>query len=348
MDAAIHQVVVDGDFILGKAVGRFEADFAHYLGVRHALGCASGTDALHLAFRALGVGPGDEVIMPAMTFVATALGISLAGATPVLADVDPTTGLMDPEQTERAVTGRTRALCPVHLYGQMTPMEPWLALARRHGLFIVEDAAQAHGATDALGRHAGSVGDIGAFSFYPGKNLGAYGDGGCVTTNDPGLADKIRLLRNWGSIKKYHHEEMGLNSRLDTIQAAVLGVKLPFLDSWNQSRRLHAWKYDQALAAIPGIRPLTTIHGSVHHLYVVRSQKREEHCRRLNTAGIGAGIHYPFAIHELAAYRHLAPPGAFPHAENLARQCLSLPIYAELPEEVFDRCRQALAASSAG
>lgn len=343
MEAAIHQVLHDCDFVLGAAVSRFETAFANYIGVNHAIGCASGTDALHLAFRALEIGPGDEVIMPAMTFVATALGISLAGATPVLVDVDQHTGLMDPDRVEKALTPRTKALCPVHLYGQMAPMDPLLSIAEKHGLRIVEDAAQAHGATDSSGRRAGSIGDVGAFSFYPGKNLGAYGDGGCVTTQDPALAEKFRLLRNWGSIKKYHHEQLGLNSRLDTIQAAVLAVKLPLLDQWNQSRRQFAARYDQAFSDLPNIQPIPHTQGSVYHLYVVRTANRDHDLQNLNASGIGAGIHYPFAIHELQAYKHLAQGGPFHHAETLARQCLSLPLYAELPTEAIDRCRKILA-----
>ena len=340
---AIGRVLERGDFILGEDLRRFEEEFATYCGVPRVLGVASGTDALHLACRALGIGPGDEVIVPAFTFVATALGVSLAGAKPVLADVDPESGLLDPEQVARAITPRTKAILPVHLYGQCADMGALLELARAHGLHVVEDAAQAHGACFE-GRRAGSMGVIGCFSFYPGKNLGAYGDGGALSINDESLVERLDLLRNWGARKKYHHDEPGLNSRLDTLQAAVLRVKLPRLDGWNAARRVLAAAYDRRLATVPGVTTTRTRPESIHHLYVVRVARRDEALRALQAAGIGAGMHYPFAVHELKAYAWLGyGPGTFPVAEDWARRCLTLPIYAEMPPEAVERAADVLA-----
>lgn len=340
---ALQAVLERCDFVLGEAVGRFEREFATYCEARHAIGCANGTDALQLACRALEIGPGDEVILPAFTFVASALGVTLAGARPVLVDVDPHTALIDPRRVREAITPRTRAILPVHLYGQCADMTALTAIAREHGLKLIEDAAQAHGARHAEKR-AGTIGDVGCFSFYPGKNLGAYGDGGALTCNDPELAERLLLWRNWGSRKKYHHEEMGLNSRLDTLQAAILAVKLPHLERWNQRRRELAARYDAALRDCPGVELTRTAPGSVHHLYVIRMQERDEALAALNAAGIGAALHYPFAVHQLGAYRWLGyPAGAFPVAEDWARRCLSLPIYAELPEEAVARSRDVLA-----
>jgi len=344
VDAAVARVLERGDFILGEDVREFEREFATWCGAPRALGCASGTDALHLACRALGIGPGDEVILPAFTFVATALGVTQAGATPVLVDVDPRTALMDPERAARAIGPKTKALLPVHLYGQCADMDPILALAAERGLAVIEDAAQAHGA-EYKGRRAGTMGAAGCFSFYPGKNLGAYGDGGAVVTGDEALADALELLRNWGSRKKYHHESMGLNSRLDTLQAAVLRVKLRRLDAWNEARRAIARRYDEALRDVPGIELTQTSERSVHHLYVVRTAERDGALEALHSAGIFAGLHYPFAVHELGAYRWLGyEPGSFPVSEDWARRCLSLPIYAELPVDAVDRAVSVLRA----
>ena len=346
--AAMTAAVERCDYILGEDVTAFEREFADYCGTRFSLGCASGTDAIHIALRALGIGPGDEVIVPAMTFIATALGVSLTGARPVLVDVDPETALIDPKKIEAAIGPRTKAILPVHLYGQCADMEAISAIARRRDLIVVEDAAQAHGATQGKKR-AGAMGRAGCFSFYPGKNLGAYGDGGMVTTDDEALNDRLRFLRNWGSKKKYHHEEIGLNSRLDTVQAAVLRVKLGHLDAWNAARRAHAARYDAALAGIPGVARTRTDSGAVYHLYVVRVDRRDDALAALNAAGIGAGIHYPFAVHELNAYKDMGHgPGAFPAAEDWARRCLSLPIYAELPDDAPARARAVLAAHAGG
>ena len=343
--AAINNVLQRGDFILGKDLELFEQEFASFCGVGSVVGCASGTDALNLAVHALGIGAGDEVIVPAMTFIATALGVSQAGARPVFVDVEPETALLDPAKIEAAITPRTKAILPVHLYGQCADMGPILEIARKHGLKVIEDAAQAHGATYG-DRKAGAIADVSCFSFYPGKNLGAYGDGGAVATNDPALAERLRLLRNWGSRRKYYHEEIGLNSRLDTMQAAILRVKLRRLAEWNAARRRHAAAYDAALAGIPGITFTRTSPGSVHHLYVIRHDRRDEMLEKLQAAGIGAGIHYPFAVHELTAYRSLGwESGVFPVAEDWARRCLSLPIYAELPEDTPARAAAVLASA---
>ncbi len=344
VSVAINRVLSRGDFILGEDLALFEKEFAHYCGTEHTIGCGSGTDALHLACRALGLGPGDEVILPAFTFVATALGVTLAGATPVLVDVDPMNALMDLNKVAAAITPKTRAIMPVHLYGQCYDMPALLALAKEHGLYVIEDAAQAHGA-ECEGKRAGSFGDAGCFSFYPGKNLGAYGDGGAITVNNQELADKLRLLGNWGSRKKYHHEEPGLNSRLDTVQAAILRVKLHRLDGWNQKRRQLASAYSELLSGIENIQLTRHDGDSVYHLYVIRLQNRDNVLRQLHEAGIQAGIHYPFAVHELKAYEWLGyTAGTFPVAEDWARRCLSLPIYAEMPEEAVSRAAEILKA----
>jgi dTDP-4-amino-4,6-dideoxygalactose transaminase len=331
---AMRQVLEQTCFILGPPLAVFEKAFAEFCGAKHCIGVASGTDAIHLMLRASGIGPGDEVIVPAMTFVATALGVTQAGATPVLVDVKAGDALLDSEQIERALTPRTRAVLPVHLYGRCADMAAIRAVAARHGLVVFEDAAQAHGAS-CQGKPAGSLAHAAAFSFYPGKNLGAYGDGGAITTDDDPLADRLRLLRNWGSKRKYHHEEFGLNSRLDTLQAAVLNVKLKHLPRWNELRRRHADQYDRLLADRPGyFRPVETPGNiGVFHLYVVRCRERDANLARLAAAGVQAGIHYPFPLHHLTVYRHLAADGRrFPEAEAWAAECLSLPLYPELTE----------------
>ena len=347
LKAAIAKVVDRCDFILGEEVDLFERDFAEYCRVPHAVGVANGTDALHLACRALDIGPGDEVVVPAMTFASTAFGVSLAGARPVLVDVRAEDALIDPEKIEAAITPRTRAIIPVHLYGQCADMDTVCAIAARYSLAVIEDAAQAHGAVHN-GKRAGSLGDIGCFSFYPGKNLGAYGDGGLVTTTRRDLAERLEVLRNCGSRLKYHHEEIGLNSRLDTLQAAILRVKLEHLDTWNEARRQIARHYDAALTRVPEIEITHHKTGSVYHLYVVRLGERDTVLRALNAQGIGAGIHYPFALHELKAYSFLGhSKGEFPVAEDWARRCLSLPIYPELGRNGADRCVDALGSAIA-
>jgi dTDP-4-amino-4,6-dideoxygalactose transaminase len=348
IEAAIARVVERCDFILGEEVSRFESEFAEYCGVPYAIGVASGTDALHLACRALDIGAGDEVIVPAMTFASTAFAVSLTGARPVIVDVREDDALIDPEQIGSAITSRTKAIVPVHLYGQCADMAAVCSIAREHSLAVIEDAAQAHGAVDA-GKRAGSLGDIGCFSFYPGKNLGAYGDGGLVTTARRDIAERIRLLRNCGSRVKYHHERVGLNSRLDTLQAAILRAKLRHLEEWNAVRRRIADHYDEALRGISEVHRTPHAPGSVHHLYVVRLAGRENVLQALNDRGIGAGIHYPFALHELEAYASLGyRAGAFPIAENWARQCLSLPIYPEITAAQVDFCIAAFEAALHG
>jgi dTDP-4-amino-4,6-dideoxygalactose transaminase len=347
IDAAIARVLERCDFILGEELRLFEEEFAEYCGVPHAIGVATGTDALHLACRALNLGEGDEVIIPAMTFASTAFAVSLTGARPVLVDVRSEDALIDPSKIETAVTPRTKAIIPVHLYGNCADMAAVGAIAAKHSLTVIEDAAQAHGALYA-GRRAGSLGDVGCFSFYPGKNLGAYGDGGLVTTARADIAERIRVLRNCGSAVKYHHEEIGLNSRLDTLQAAILRVKLKRLDEWNATRRRLAAHYDTALNGIFGIDRTHHAEGSVHHLYVVRLPRRDAVLKALNAQGIGAAIHYPFAVHELTAYASLGyRPGAFPVAEDWARRCLSLPLYPELTLTDADFCIAAFKAAIA-
>ncbi len=332
IDAALQEVLDDACYVLGPAVQRFEENFARYCQAKHCIGVASGTDALHLVFRGLGIGAGDEVIVPAFTFVATALGVSLAGATPVLVDVNHGDALINPDMIEAAITPRTKAILPVHLYGRCADMDRINSIARAHDLLVIEDACQAHGAV-YKGRTAGSLGTVAAFSFYPGKNLGAYGDGGAITTSDTALAERLQLIRNWGSVRKYYHEEIGLNSRLDTIQAAVLDVKLKHLSAWNKQRRAHAAHYDDLLAG-DGIVPVfdsTSGSQSAHHLYVVRVADRDAQLAWLNSKGVGAGIHYPFPIHRLRAYESIAVPrGSLAESEAWAAECLSLPIYPEL------------------
>jgi dTDP-4-amino-4,6-dideoxygalactose transaminase len=329
---ALQEVLDETCFILGPPVTRFEENFAKYCAAKECIGVASGTDALHLIFRALGIGPGDEVIVPAFTFVATALGVSLAGATPVLVDVRKADALIDPDRIEGAITSRTKAIVAVHLYGRCADIGAWRDIADRRGIHVIEDACQAHGAT-LDGRRAGSLGTAAAFSFYPGKNLGAYGDGGAITTNDAALADRLRLVRNWGSVRKYHHEEVGLNSRLDSMQAAVLDIKLKHLDAWNKRRVAHAAHYDQLLAAAGIVTPFPATPGSepIYHTYVIRVPNRDARVEWLNSQGVGVGIHYPFPIHRLKAYRSIARTGgSLAESDAWAAECLSLPIYPEL------------------
>jgi dTDP-4-amino-4,6-dideoxygalactose transaminase len=335
-----------GDYILGRDVELFEREWAAWTGARHAVGVDSGTSALELTLRAHGIGPGDEVITVANTFVATAFAISHAGALPVLVDADPRTYLMDPSGIEAAITPRTAAIMPVHLYGQPADMDAICAIARSHGLLVIEDACQAHGARDR-GRPAGTLGDAAAFSFYPGKNLGAQGDGGMLVTDDDEVAERARLLRNYGQRVKYTSQIVGYNRRLDTLQAAMLRVKLPHLDDWNDRRRTHALRYDEALAELPLVRPATR-DGVEHvwHLYVVRVPSRELIRDRLAREGIQTGIHYPVPVHLQPAYGALGHSrGSFPVTEAAADEILSLPMYPELPEHAPRRVAEALAAA---
>jgi dTDP-4-amino-4,6-dideoxygalactose transaminase len=324
--------VLDGmELVLGPNVRAFEAEFAAYCHARHAIGLASGTDALVLALRACGVGPCDEVITASNSFIATAEAIVLVGAVPVFVDVDPTTYTLDPSRLEAAIGPRTRAIVPVHLYGQMADMDAILPIARRHGLPVVEDACQAHGAEDR-GRRAGSVGDVAAFSFYASKNLGAYGDAGAVTTNSTAIADKIRMLRDHGSTRKYEHQEMGINSRLDELQAAVLRVKLRYLDAWNDRRAANALAYDELLAGVDVVRPVVRVDARhVFHLYVIQTDDRDRVRAALAERGIATGVHYPIPIHQQAACQGVGRVvGDLRVTERQASRLLSLPMYAEL------------------
>ena len=333
-DAAVLAVMKRGDFILGGAVAEFEQVFADYCGAKYAVGVDSGYAALELIVRAYGIGPGDEVITAANTFIATTLAISNAGATPVLVDIDPETYNIDPAKIEAAITPRTRAIMPVHLYGQPVDMDPILAIARKRGLRVFEDAAQAAGAR-YKGRRIGCLGDAAGFSFYPGKNLGAYGDGGAVVTNDAEIAEKIKLMRNVGQRVKYYHEVKGFNHRLDTIQAAVLKVKLPHLDGWNAERRRAAATYAELLAGLPMITPPTAGYAEhIFHLYVVRVRNREALMEHLKQQGIATGLHYPIPIHLQPAYSELGyKAGDFPITEAYAETILSLPIFPELDDD---------------
>jgi dTDP-4-amino-4,6-dideoxygalactose transaminase len=348
VQAGFARVLESTSFILGKDVAEFEGAFARFSEAAHCVGVANGTDALELMLRATSVGNGDEVLVPANTFIATALAVARAGATPVLVDSDPAFHLMDTAQAERRLTKKTRALLPVHLFGQMAPMEELAALAKAKGLLLFEDAAQAQGAR-RNGKPAGHWGLAAGTSFYPGKNLGAFGDAGAVLTNSEALAAKVRALRNYGSEVKYHHPETGFNSRLDSLQAVVLSVKLPHLARWNAQRREAAARYDTLLAGKADVGLPATMPGNEHiwHLYTVRVPRRDEVVKRLNAAGIGAAIHYPVPIHLQGAFRHLGhKAGEFPVAEKAATELLSLPMYAELTaaqqERVADELLKAL------
>ena len=338
VDAAIGRVVSNADFILGSEVEAFESDYARYCEAGHAVGLDSGLSALELGMRALGIGPGDEVITPAHSFIASSSAISFTGATPIWVDMDPKTYNIDPRQIESAITERTKAIMPVHLYGQAADLDPILEIARRHRLLVIEDACQAHGAR-YKGRRVGSFGDFGAFSFYPGKNLGAYGDAGTLVTNDADLAAKVRMMRNYGQRKKYDHVYLAWNRRLDTLQAAVLRAKLPHLDAWNAARRRHASIYDELLTDASVQLP-TVMDGNEHiyHLYVMQSERRDELMRHLESQGIHTGIHYPIPIHLQEAYRDRGVGrGRFPESEAAAPRLLSLPMYPELTEHHLSR-----------
>ena len=327
IDAAVARSMASGYYIGGPEVESFEEAFASYCGVAHAIGVANGLDALHLALRAMDVGPGDEVIVPSNTYIATWLAVSQCGATPVPVEPDARTYNIDPTLIEAAITPRTKVILPVHLYGQPADMDPILAIARKHGLRVLEDGAQAHGAR-YKGQRLGSHGDAVAWSFYPGKNLGAMGDGGAVTTNDAQLADRIRVLRNYGSRVKYVNEVQGYNSRLDPLQAAILRVKLAYLDEWNARRSAIAARYQLGLTecglTLPHVPDWSE---PVWHLYVVQHPQRDVLMERMGTAGIGTLIHYPIPPHLQHAYDSAGyRAGQFPIAEKIANHCLSMPI----------------------
>jgi dTDP-4-amino-4,6-dideoxygalactose transaminase len=328
---AISKVIQEADFILGHEVQLFEEEFASFCDARYAVGVDSGTSALELALRAFDIGPGDEVITAANSFIASALGISHAGAKPVFADVDPYTYTLDVAAVERAITRRTKAILPVHLYGHPAHMDPIRQLADKHGLVVIEDACQAHGAR-YKGRRVGSLGHAAAFSFYPGKNLGAYGDGGMVVTNDREVANRLEMLRNYGQKEKYRHLFRGYNRRLDTLQAAILRVKLKYLEKWNAARRWNAKLYQKHLegseVVVPGEAGGAE---AVWHLYVIRTEQRDPLKEHLISKGINASIHYPVPIHLQPAYQDLGHKrGDFPVTEAYADRILSLPMYAEL------------------
>ncbi len=361
LDAAVQRVLDTSFFVLGQELTAFEAAWADYLGVARAIGVGSGTEAIHLALRALNIGPGDEVLTVAHTAVATTVAISSTGATPVFVDIDPHTYTMDPTDLARRIGPRSKAIVPVHLYGHPADMDRILPLARRHGLVVVEDAAQAHGAA-YRGRRCGTLGAAGAFSFYPTKNLGAYGDGGAVVTNDVALAERLVLLRNYGWSERYYSAIKGYNSRLDELQAAVLGAKLPYLDAWNARRRRLAALYTSALASetldaagASTIQVPTAAAWAAHtyHLYVVRVPERDRVQDTMHERGIATQVHYPVPVHLQEAYRDLGyTPGSLPHTEQAAAEILSLPLYPELPDDdvryVAAALREAVAGHSCG
>lgn len=343
VDAAIARVVESASFVLGREVEAFEAAFAAYTGARFCVGVSNGTAAIQLALMACGVGPGSEVIVPANTFFATAEAVSTAGATPVFVDADPTSYTIDTEKIERAITERTRAIIPVHLYGQAADLDRISEVAARYNLVVIEDAAQAHGSL-YRGQRVGALCRAGCFSFYPGKNLGAYGEGGAVTTNDPEVARRVSMLRDHGSERKYHHQMIGYNFRMEAIQGAVLNVKLKHLDRWNELRRAHAARYHELLGDSSLILPREMEYARhVYHLYVVQTEEREALRQSLTEADIQTGIHYPVPVHLQPAYASLQyKAGDFPEAERQARRVLSLPMYPELTDGQLTRVAEAV------
>ena len=343
-----EELLTSAGFIGGEQVDGFEREYAEYIGVRFCIGVGNGTDAIELALRATGIGPGDEVIIPVNTFIATAEAVSRIGAVPVFVDVDAEYLLIDPHAVERAITPRTRAIVPVHLYGQTAPMDALRPIAERHGLVLLEDAAQSQGASSTAGR-AGALGRVAATSFYPGKNLGAAGDAGAVLTDDASVAEFVRNLGAHGSSVKYVHDRVGMNSRLDAVQAAVLRAKLRRLDAWNAARRAAADRYTELLADLPGVRVPVARPGNtdVWHLYVVQVDDRDRVHRELGEAGIGAAIHYPTPVHLTGAYADLGyRAGQFPVAERAAGRILSLPMFPHLTDDHQRAVAAALAAAT--
>ena len=351
LDAAVLEVVRSQRFILGPVVEAFERQAAEYLGARHAIGCASGTDALLLPLKALRLEPGDEVIVPAFTFFATAGAVWNAGLRPVFADIAPDTFNMGVREIEPALTSRTRAIIVVHLFGQCAEMEPIMALAQRHGLAVIEDAAQAFGARTQIAgqwRRAGTLGDVGSFSFFPSKNLGGFGDGGLMTTDDDELAERLRKLRVHGGRQMYHHEMVGTNSRLDALQAAVLSAKLPHLDGWAAARRRNAAWYDERLAGVPRLRTPGALPANEHvyHQYTVRAERRDVVKQTLDARGIGNAIYYPLALHFQECFRSLGyEAGDFPESERATAEVLSIPVYPELSEAQKEEVAEAIASA---
>ncbi|HSB10861.1 MAG TPA: DegT/DnrJ/EryC1/StrS family aminotransferase [Blastocatellia bacterium] len=338
IDAAIARVVADADFVFGKDVELFEREFADFCGAEYAIGLDSGTSALELALRAHGIGEGDEVITVSHTFIATVAAISYTGATPVLVDVHPETYNIDTKQIRSAVTARTKAIVPVHLYGHAADLDPIVEIGNELGLAVIEDGCQAHGAR-YQGKRVGALGDAGCFSFYPGKNLGAYGDAGMVVTNKPEIAERVRLLRNYGQIQKYRHEILGYNRRLDSLQAAVLRVKLNHLTDWNAARQRAAASYTELLSKVDGIKtPFVSEESShVFHLYVVQHDRRDDLLAYLRDQGVYAGLHYPTPVHLQPCYEHLGlTSGALPVTELIASRVISLPIYPEITTDQIE------------
>jgi dTDP-4-amino-4,6-dideoxygalactose transaminase len=343
VDAAVMSVLESCQFALGEQVAAFEREFAAYVGAAEAVGVNSGTSALHLALLAAGVGPGDEVITVPNTFVATVAAVYYTGARAVLVDIDPRSFTIDVNRIEQAITPRTKVILPVHLYGQAADMDPILEIARRRHLTVIEDAAQAHGA-EYKGRRAGSIGDLGCFSFYPGKNLGAYGEGGLVTTSNPDHARTIRMLRDWGQDRRYHHVMKGFNYRLEGIQGAILRVKLRHLEEWTEARRAHARRYAELLAG-SGVRTPEEMPYArhVYHIYAVRTEVRDALQKSLQAAGVQSGLHYPIPVHLQPAYADLGyKAGDFPHAELSAAEELSLPMFAELTDSQLQEVAHAV------
>jgi dTDP-4-amino-4,6-dideoxygalactose transaminase len=342
VNAAIQGILDSCQFTLGSEVAAFEQEFADYSQAKHGIGVNTGTSALHMALLAAGVGRGDEVITVPFTFVATVSAIDYTGATPVFVDIDPQTFTMDVKQLEAAITPKTKAIIPVHLYGQCADMDPILEIAKRHGLIVIEDAAQAHGA-EYKGRRAGSMGDMGCFSFYPGKNLGAYGEAGMVTTDNPEFARTIRMLRDWGAEKKYHHVLKGYNFRMEGIQGAVLRVKLRYLEGWTEGRRAAATHYDRLLAGSGIPTPKAMAHNRhVYHIYAIRTAHRQAWQDALLAQGVQSGIHYPTPVHLLPAFADLGHrAGQFPQSEQAANEVLSLPMFPELTQVQCEEVVQA-------
>ena len=347
IDTAVFQVLQSTQFILGNEVAALEEEFASYCSADYGIAVNTGTSALHLALLAAGIGAGDEVITVPFTFVATVAAIGYTGATPVFVDVDPVSYTIDVTQIENAITDRTKAILPVHLYGQPADMESIMEIARRHGLVVIEDAAQAHRA-EYKGQRVGSIGDFGCFSFYPGKNLGAYGEGGMVVTSNPDYNQTIRTLRDWGQERRYHHVMKGYNYRMDGLQGAILRVKLRHLDAWTEARRSHAAQYDTLLAD-SGVKTPTVMPYShhVYHVYAVRSPQRDVLQQKLSDREIQTGIHYPIPVHLQSAYADLGYKlGDFPRSELAAREVLSLPMYPELVQEQIEQVSAAVCEES--
>lgn len=348
IDSAIERVLTSGQFILGNEVSAFESEICAYLDIRYGVGVGSGTDALTIALRALDIGPGDEVIVPAYTFFASAGAVLNVGARPVFVDIDPATYCIDPSRVEDALTSRTKAIMPVHLYGHAADMDNLLAIAQEHDLKVIEDNAQAFGA-EYHGRKTGTLGDIGCLSFFPSKNLGGYGDGGMTVTNDPTLAEKMQMLRTHGWKQKYYPELLGYNSRLDAMQAAILRAKLPHLDSWNERRQQIAADYNKTLADLPGVTLPIAAPGCKHvfHLYVLRLEKRESVQASLKTAGIASDIYYPQPPYMATPCRVFGyREGDFPNADRASRETLAIPIYPEMTADMIDHVAKTIRSHS--